>query len=203
MEAYREQLAAQLEREYALLEKLPGYHKLTERQQNIIRGSLLVQKWGDIAPTVPESEVGTYQSARKYTDMFFCCAAVAALERGADLAFDQMLAVPSEFYKAEYEQVPDFAALDRKVADSGFPCVVLVGNGNPMTAELIEGEPRDLVHHACVALGRNANGDIIVWEKEGGEAKFPFQLPTLRSVYEAYEDSRTHWAIRFLRELKD
>lgn len=193
--------AKDLERDYALLESLEGYQKLTEEQKNIVRGTLLVQKWSDLPPMEAEYLGIDREKAREHILPKYCHLAVAALEtKGLAERVGG-----NKFFDGDYRPLETLDQVEKLVTDAGFPCVIHVGSKDPMTIDPNYEAAWAGVQHTCLALGRDKQGNIIVWEKDGSG---PYSLTPLKVVYALHQNTthredepapKTFWAARPLR----
>jgi hypothetical protein len=168
-----------IETQIALLESLEGYAKLTERQQNIIRGSFVLQQ-------MIETGTETGPVTRAFMNNMYCHSSISALENKEAETLEAMRAIPPDYYFSQsgYGEAEDFSALQRAVESTGFPCVILFASTDPTRIDVVKESPVHSLMHSCLALGRDKSGNIIVWEKMslGGR----YGLLPLREVHNAY-----------------
>lgn len=178
-EAY-EKAGRELEAQCRLLESLQGYDELTKRQQNIVRGSLVVQK-------MLETGTETGPVTRAFKENMYCHTTIAALENPEAMTLEDMRVIPPDYYEATsgYEYLEDYKKVEAFVESAGFPCVVLLAAEDPTKLDPTIEPPMHVMRHSCVALGRDASGEIIIWEKQN--ISRPYRLIPLRQVYDEYK----------------
>lgn len=203
---YRSQALAsekeKLRRDFALLQSTEGYSKLTPRQQEIIRVSLLLQARADRTLEVSkpkswplrlfcqDSEV-FFQNpeCQDHIESWYCHAAIASLESG-QLSGDFPPKHPDSFFNAAYFEIHNIQEIKKAILFFGFPSVVHI-NSEP---ENLTGE--DSQYHSFLALGYDQAKNIVVWEKEG--FCYPYRITTLKQVYGEYKNFE-YWGVRKLR----
>lgn len=216
-----------LAEDFKLLESLDGFSKLTTKQQRLIKLSLYVQqraireKQGvQISPemekyfgiemdeVVPEKKLYTahklsggpdpelipYRLSRNHVANWYCHLAAYALEN-EDLDLVDLDFIPDDFFETEYSNINSYHEIEEKVTTNGFPCLIHIGNPDYEYFDKVE----DRFAHTCLALGKTANGRVIVWEKvtEG----LPYRLTNLEDVYDFYSKDNFvyQWGVRSLR----
>ncbi len=202
------------EEQYKLLESLSGFSHLSENQQRYIKATLYIQQRAERESdpvsasrikSMPEvfegnapgrsyidhpslstqvsSDKGGYFESQLYIMNQYCHAAVAKLED-----YRENKQSVKNWYEAgpihSFLELVELIELTR--AEHDFPFVVEVRS-------LPLGEYHSALEHSTVLLGQNFEGEFMVWEKSGYH--IPFQLVTLKQVFDAYKGS-TGWRIR-------
>ena len=186
-----------------LLESTEGFPRLTAKQQQIIRTSLLLQAraerdmhpnhkndpwyydWLDRSPFRRPK----FKQSLKHIEGWYCHAAIASLEIES-LSGDRPPQILDKFFEAEYLKLESEYELERALRFFGFPAVVHVNSEQNNTA----GESTQV--HSFLALGYGPEQSIMVWEKNG--FSFPYRVVNLEVVYEEYQSFR-YWGLRKLR----
>lgn len=205
----------QLSREFKLLESLEGFSKLSERQQRLIRLSLYVQqravrfKEGTrMSPNTKrflgveieevkrlheeDSKLISNRLSREQVANWYCHLSAYVLET-ENIDVSGLKLIPDDFFDAEYFDVSQYDEVESRVLDVGFPCVVHIGNPDIDYYANVE----DRMVHTCVALGKDDQGQIIVWEKMN--YGLPYRTTTLSDVFNSYTKLKTvryKWGIR-------
>lgn len=205
------------EQNLTTLESLSGYNRLSERQRQYMRLSFYIQQRAErgtdpgsashifaqparfeklapggvliLDPNKPPKdsqlpEKGAYFSSQSYIAAEYCHRAVSNLE-----AYREGNETAPEWH--ELGLAPSYEQLE-EVADTfnGQPCVVEVWYDQP-------GHKTSIHLHTSLILGRNQSNELICWEKAGYSS--PFQLLSLKQVYNAYVDDEVKkdgWRIR-------
>jgi len=216
-----------LETDTETLEQTEGFEALTKRQQRIIEQSLYIQQraergtdvasaWAIVSPergyVTNKTQIHTQEtlermhkfgspdpSTRKYVESQntiangYCHSSILnlELEKGWDTA---PLKIPEGFFKAEYFTVSTYKELKNAVIEEKMPVVLHI---NDYADSFNEGMG---TIHSCLILGKDKEGNLLVWEKEGDG--LPYKISRLESVYEAYK-TREYWGLRKLRSKED
>ncbi|MBD3245247.1 MAG: hypothetical protein GF335_04620 [Candidatus Moranbacteria bacterium] len=161
------------------LEATEGFHRLSNRQQKMIKLSLYMQERFERLPYLDNSFYACY-----------CHKAVDAIETEK---IEEGDVFPEDFYEASYKKISSLDDAENHILSIEFPVVVHIARGpGPVEGSINKG--RD---HSFIVFGKNSSGDIIVWEKEG--TRYPFRVTTLKEVYKDYT-ANYFWGVR---ELKD
>lgn len=182
---------------FGTLEKLEGFQRLSEKQQRMIRASLFIQDRAER----PQPQTGDYDTSKEHAEKSYCHAAVQCLEKEiVALNLEEISNIRDEIntqqgmavvHSATFEQVQEL------IEKTGFPAVVLIGF--PINLE------RDNTFHLheFVALGQNAKGEIIAWEKENGGIDRPYRLISLEKIYKQHvrgNPKNMDWGARSFRK---
>ncbi len=199
----RESEREKYQHDLMLLESTEGFPRLTAKQQQIIRTSLLLQAraerdmhpehkndpwYYDWFKAKAEFKPG-YQECFHHIQEWYCHAAIASLENGS-LQGARPQPHPKEFFDAEYFEFKCEYDLERMINYFGFPTVVHI---NSKPANFVGEESQ---YHSFLALGYGPDKSILVWEKNG--FSFPYRVVNLEVVYEEYQSFR-YWGLRKLR----
>lgn len=191
------------QKDLSLLESTEGFPFLTEKQKKIIRVSLLIQARAerDLDPKHKNDPwyydwfkfkrdlKPAYRECQEHIKNWYCHSAVASLENGC-LAGERPPEHPKEFFDANYFEVRCEYELERAINFIGYPAVVHAN----LEKDNFNGE--DTQYHTFLALGHNAENNIVVWEKAGFD--FPYRVTDLSTVYEDYR-GLNYWGVRKLR----
>lgn len=177
------------------LEQTEGYAKLTPRQQQMIRVSLLVTERDDRRGN-PES--------RKHIADHNCHGSIVGLER-ENFFNAEAEGLPEGFFNAKYSEInvptgKEIAEnLKGRIIEVGFPCVVHVSdNPKALTPGYVIGShEKARPAHSFLVLGEDRRGNTLIWDKEGFSR--PYRIMTLRQVCEDNWD-HTIWGVRSLRK---
>jgi len=212
------------EQQQSLLESLSGFSRLSNKQKSFILDSLYIQQRAErgtdivsasriyksvsdidinkLAPggtyithggedseilkQQPEKNKNRYKKSQVYIMNKNCHRVIAEIEKLAEeknLSRGWSYAGPIN----SYEDLVELAVLVDKT------------NKPPYVIEIWHSEPKEdepLEHaHTTLILGQNNDGEYVVWEKAG--FSLPFQLTTLKQVYDAYH-KYSGWRIRQL-----
>lgn len=216
-----------LAEDFRLLESLDGFLKLTPKQQRLIKLSLYVQNRAvradqgvqistemkkyfgiEMDEVIAEKELYTAhklsggpdpdlisnKSSRDHVANWYCHLAAYVLEAG-DLNLADSDIIPDDFFETDYSCVNDYHEIEEMITVHGFPCLIHIGNPD---ADYFE-KAVDRIAHTCLALGKDSNGQVIIWEKvnEG----LPYRLITLKDVYDFYSENNFNykWGVRSLK----
>lgn len=169
---------------FATLEGLSGFQKLSRKQQQMIQMSLYANdrfKRKDESPS-------TYLESVAHCYAWNCHSAAWYLEH--ELPFEsvpwrQDMDAYTEGTYLESGNHPSYEAVAAHIESGGYPSI-----------GIIHRDGRAI--HSFVALGKDARGDVMVWEKEG--YAFPYRLLPLRQVYnEHFEPNAVipySWGVR-------
>lgn len=184
---------------FETLERLEGFQRLSEKQQRMIRASLYIQDRAER----PEPQVGDYRDSKEHAEKSYCHAAVQCLEKEiVALNLEETSDIQDEIDTVQGMAVAHSATFEQTqklIEKTGFPAIVLIGF--PINLE------KDNVYHLheFVALGKNAKGEIIAWEKENGGIDRPYRLVSLEKIYEQHvrgNPKNMDWGARSFRKKK-
>lgn len=219
----------QIRSETSRLESLEGYNKLTDYQQRLIKASLYIQaraeRGTDFSSNFaiesaknnyvtdetrilskesldymfksgsgPNPALRKYESSQNFIGEWYCHAAIAALEAQSSISAEPST-IPENFFEAEYRIIRAYQQAQDLIDAHGYPCVVHIALSQP--ANFNEGH--NTVAHSFLALGKNEEGNIIIWDKKNFE--LPFRTTTLQNVYDTYGPDWVY-GVRDLRTLK-
>ncbi len=181
------------------LESLEGFPKLSGQQQRMIRASLYIQDRADRDHTYN----GEYPTASRHIKDEFCHSAAFSLENEIPLGRETDEAFGQGYFSKEardratllagvkFLMFPTVPEVNELVEQTGFPALVVVGE-----VQQYDAAKRTSISehtHTCVALGKDSEGTIIVWEKRGYH--LPYHLCPLNEVYARYAKSE-EWGVR-------
>ncbi len=216
-----------IDEDMAKIEGLDGFNKLSDYQQRLIKTSLYIQARAergtdypsdfaivspakyvtDITSIHPEEHLeymhimnsGPNPKERKYRlsqnaiANWYCHAAIAGLEYEKGLSIDPA-EVPENFFEADYHKVNSIQDVEHIIEGASYPCVVHIMRAEPNNYN--EGYN---TAHSLLALGKNENGQVMVWEKKGNQ--LPFRIVPLADVYKTY-GTYNLWGARPLQKTK-
>ncbi len=168
-----------------------GWSKLSPRQQKIIEHSLYAQTRAE------RLDAQHYTESKERTAEWYCHAAIWSLEHEHSLTVEPPIldSIEEPFYDGEYFKADSFDSLRDAMMKAGFPSVVHIAQAPP---------PLTLLQsHTFLALGTDAAGDVVVWEKAAKQQ--PFQRSTLSKIYREYmkDQKEYYWGMRPLRSEPD
>lgn len=206
------------------IQNLEGFNKLSEYQKRLIQASLYIQaraeRGTDYASQVaivspdrypvevtsihderhlefmhgrnfgPDPKERKYRLSQNAIANWYCHAAIAGLEYEEGLSVDPA-EVPEDFFRADYYRVNSIQDVENIIDDSHYPSVVHIMGSEP--ANYNEGYN---TAHSFLALGKNEEGKVIVWEKKGN--KLPFRIVALDDLYAQYGSNHL-WGARPLK----
>jgi len=203
-----------LQEQYEILESTDGFQDLSERQQRLLKASLYLQeraerlsdkaseqaviskRQGYFIETTKildeedlkemykrEPELLLNPETRKYRNSqnrianWYCHASIYSLEN-EKIGSIKPEDIPDNFFAADYEKVEKIDDARALILESGFPSIVHISDD--------KNNFNDGWHqkHSFLALGKNEDGDIVLWEKEG--FNLPFHITTLSQIYKDY-----------------
>ncbi len=181
-----------LNEDIALFESMEGWKKLSRRQQRMIIASIYIQSRAERTIEMTNAQ----NKSTEHVMQWYCHAAVWNLEKEQSLLDDgpPLDSIEEEFFAGEYETPESLQAITQAIRKVGFPAVVHIAQELP---------PLTLLQrHTFLALGVQADGDIIVWEKEwdrteSDPAKLPYRRNSLSRIYKEYKDV-PYWGVRQL-----
>ncbi|GEM_PF-3261500 len=173
-----------------------GFSRLTEKQKSIIKLSLYLQARAERGRNEWKSgDDRKYMNSEYYVDNRNCHSTICCLEKEDINALSKDAFNDSDFFEAKYNKVETINELKTKIEEFDFPCVLQIGISS-------SNDPYGK-YHSSLALGHDGNNNIILWEKESSELKFPYQIITLDQIYNIY--GNVYYGLRKLRhfDVKD
>lgn len=138
----------------------------------------------------PDPSTRAYKRSQNHVANWYCHPSVYALETEC-VPGEMPSKVPEGFFEAEYEINESVLELESRIEEAGLPCVVHISE-NPKNFN--EGWH---TKHTLLALGKDAEGTMLCWEKEGNT--YPFRVVSLKEVYDFYNTiSPKYWGVRKL-----
>jgi hypothetical protein len=203
--------------QHATLESLEGFSRLSEKQKSYITATLYIQQraergtdpvsasriqempkhfegfahggsyiaHSDLSVREHPADKGKYFSSQLLIMSEYCHQAISKLESYGDEKS------PSSEWR-EAGPIGSYAELEELIALSQSTDKL------PFVAEIWDGTPYEkgtMRVHSTLLLGKNNEGEFMVWEKTGFH--MPFQLIPLKQVYESYA-KYTGWCMRSL-----
>lgn len=167
-----------------------GFSSLTGKQQQIIKLSLYMQARAERKEGA--TDIRKYKNSYDHVYDRNCHSAIFSLEKENLQYLSEDAKANPGFFKAEYTPIKEMIELKKQIEEFGFPCVLHIrGPFNGYYGGLA---------HSSLVLGHDNKGNIILWEKESYEVKYPYQITTLDQIYDTYGDM-FYYGLRKLRNV--
>lgn len=197
--------------QFRLLEQIDGFRRLSPKQQQMIRLSLYVQQRAvrgtdegsrvNLSISTETNDVfinpladvdefdkpleNQYRISQQHIYDWYCHAAVTGLEKQVvDEKVFYETDVPTLLNKTGYE-IKSESDID------DFKEIALQGVEMPVVLHIVV---RGIPYHSAILLGQDDAGEYILWEKKG--FSIPYQLTTLKEVFNTYTSHDQEWLIR-------
>jgi|GEM_PF-2812859 len=182
-------------KDFEMLESLEGFCKLSPKQKQVIKMSLYLED------RISRSEPRKYKTSHTSRADAFCHGAVFLLENGmtTEQSIEEMDAqgmsnseitttIETSFAQGNYidNEIPDRKEVSNFIEKTGFPCVVIISFRNKPDEKILL--------HSCVALGKNKDGEIMIWEKVGRNSAY--RLIRLKDLFQDYGPKNHLWGTR-------
>ncbi len=132
-----------------------------------------------------------YKQSQNYVANWYCHPSIYALETG-NITNDTPEEVPEGFFKAEYKINESLSELEERIKKAGLPCVVHI------STKAKNSNWNFSTKHSLLVLGRDPEGKMLCWEKEGN--MYPFRITPLEEVFNYYNKTWSmYWGIRKLK----
>lgn len=195
----KEQLLSEQEQRklmYEQLDALEGFQRLSPTQQRMIKGSLYIRQRTDREPRkgtfFEDLTDSSYALSKTHRNQFFCHGAVFYLENELPVAIKPAQVDPyqheDQYQKIEQAQI--YENLHAAIATVGVPCVLRLN----YKAEKPDAPRQYEALHTLIALGTDASGEMMIWEKTG--YREPYRYTTLRKVQENSFSGFRNWTVR-------
>ncbi len=194
----------------ALLEELPGFHRLSQDQQRYLRSTLYIQQRAERG-TDPISSSRVQDVPEKFASRFADKKYIAHSDLSSTSDSSEVkrylasqLKIMSDYCHKAVIQLEEYA-VEKLPSSESLWCEVgptttysdleelvatlSAAHSFPFVIEVWDGSSGSGVRtpvHSSVLLGRNSEGKLMTWEKAGFH--LPFQLVPLDQVYDIYKE---------------
>lgn len=160
-----------------------GWKKLSEKQRQFIKVSLLVQSRADR----PETQINT--DSRERIAKWNCHYSTFVLENEGKES-ENKNQINKSFFVAEYEKTSTLAELESRIEKMSYPLVVHISK-----IENNDHLDDDEQRHTFVLLGKKED-QFICWEKQ--DFHLPYQVVDLETIYRRFPEPTNYWGLRAL-----
>ncbi|MCA9354571.1 MAG: hypothetical protein KC877_03575 [Candidatus Kaiserbacteria bacterium] len=131
-----------------------------------------------------------YKRSQNYVANWYCHPSIYALET-EDISGDTPNEVPEGFFEAEYKINESLSELEERIQKVGIPCIIHISTESKNSNWSFS------TKHSLLVLGRDPEGKMLCWEKEGN--MYPFRITPLEEVFNYYNKTwPMHWGVRKL-----